>query len=683
VGAPRFHFFAGKGGVGKTTCAAAAAVAAATAGARVLAVSTDPAHSLFDALALRPSAGRAPATATARRTDARARDSRPRRVALGRARGSLHAVELDADAALARWLGARRDALFRLVGRGTYLDDDDIDALLRLAFPGVDELIGLIELDRLAQRAPWNLVVVDTAPTGHTLRLLAMPATLTRIAAVFDDMQAKHRFLSQSLGGRYRPDAADALADEVAAAGRDLAALLRDPDRVRISWVLLPEALSLEEAGDGIEALEAGGIRVDEILVNRVTPGPGAPCVLCDRRRAAEAPLRAAVAERLGRRDGRARTLRMAAALDREPRSVSALRTLARRMTTLDATVRRPARRRPAPRSARTVTDDGWVGAVAPAGRQLVLFAGKGGVGKTTCAAAAALGLAENPPGRRVLVASTDPAHSLGDALDLALSDKACEVPGGPPSLHAREVDAQGLFAARRGRYLESVDAVFAALRGGSSFDPTYDRIVVEDLIDLAPPGLDELLGILSLTEAIGRDGHADDYDTIVIDTAPTGHALRLLAMPDAALAWVHAFMSILLKYRSVMGVGELGQELVGLARELRALRTLLTDPARATVIAVTRAAELPRVETTRLLSRLRALGVGVGAVIVNALTPPGCPRCRRAGAAERRILHALRSDATRLAARGCAIIQAPAVAPPPRGVAALTAWRRAWLTTT
>ena len=155
---------------------------------------------------------------------------------------------------------AVKPALRRIVGRGTYLDDDDIDALLRLAFPGVDELIGLIELQRLAAAGPWDHVVVDTAPTGHTLRLLAMPATLSRIAVVLDDMQAKHRFLSQSLGGRYRPDAADALVEEIAAAGRDLDALLRDRVRMRVSWVLLPEALSLAEARDGVGALEASGI---------------------------------------------------------------------------------------------------------------------------------------------------------------------------------------------------------------------------------------------------------------------------------------------------------------------------------------------------------------------------------------------------------------------------------------
>jgi arsenite/tail-anchored protein-transporting ATPase len=649
--------------VGKTTCAAATAVAAAAAGDRILLVSTDPAHSLADVFGL----------GTSRRSLAN-----PRRIPLGRSRGSLHAVELDADTALSRWIGDRRAALRRIVGRGTYLDDDDIDAILRLAFPGVDELIGLLELRRLAGHGPWTRVVVDTAPTGHTLRLLAMPATLSRIATVLDDMQAKHRFLSQSLGGRHRPDTADALVDEIADAGRDLAALLRDRARVRVSWVLLPEALSLAEARDGVTALDASGIPVDELVVNRLTPPPPAPCALCDGRRAAETEVLSAARRALDR------PVRGAPALEREPRGVGALRTLGRAIVDSGAPTviarARPRRTSPRPGTTRGRHDQ-WLVPVAPRERALVLFAGKGGVGKTTCAATTALALAARDRASRVLLLSTDPAHSLSDVLGHEVGDVATPVPEAPATFRAREIDAAALFAARRRRYLDAVDAVFDALRGGSRFDPTYDRVVVEDLIDLAPPGLDELLGILEVTHALGTDGGPATCDVAVVDTAPTGHALRLLAMPDTALEWVHAFMAILLKYRTVMGLGDLGQDLVTIARELRALRGLLTDPKRATVVAVTRAAELPRLETRRLLGSLRTLGVGVGAVLVNALTPPGCARCRRIAAVERRAFTALRRDVAARAPRGCAIIQASAVAPPPRGPAALAAWGRTWKT--
>ncbi|TMA16798.1 MAG: ArsA family ATPase, partial [Deltaproteobacteria bacterium] len=144
------RFYAGKGGAGKTTCAAAAALVLARGGRRTLLVSTDPAHSLGDALAARLFAS-------------------PRLV-----HGKLYAAQMDADRALSRWLGERERSLRAIASRGTYLDDEDIDSLVRLSLPGVDELVALTELRRLSRG--FDEVVVDTAPTGHTLRLLAMPA---------------------------------------------------------------------------------------------------------------------------------------------------------------------------------------------------------------------------------------------------------------------------------------------------------------------------------------------------------------------------------------------------------------------------------------------------------------------------------------------------------------------------
>ena len=241
----RFHFFAGKGGVGKTTCAAAAALAAAESGRRVVVVSTDPAHSLGDALGRRVG----PVT---RRVPVRA--------------GRLEAIELDADRALARWLARRRGTLRTIAERGTYLDEEDLERLLRLSFPGVDELMALVELGRLARQGRYELVVVDTAPTGHALRLLGMPETLRRVAGVLNDLYAKHRFLADSLGRGYRAGPADRLIEELDADGRRLAALLRDAERCRFTWLLLAEELTLEETRDGVAALAREGMRVGELL---------------------------------------------------------------------------------------------------------------------------------------------------------------------------------------------------------------------------------------------------------------------------------------------------------------------------------------------------------------------------------------------------------------------------------
>jgi arsenite-transporting ATPase len=642
---PRFRFVGGKGGVGKTTCAAAAALTTAETGRRVLLISTDPAHSLGDAVGARLSA-------------------RPRR--LTARTGALAAVELDADRALGRWLGARRRSLRTIADRGTYLDDDDVDRLLELSLPGVDELIGLVELHRLARGRPYDDVIVDTAPTGHTLRLLAMPETLGRIAGVLGDMLAKHRFLGESLAGAHRGDAADALVAEIEA--RALHELLRDPARAAFTWVLIPEPVALAETLDGVRALDAAGIAIDEIVVNRLTrPSPG--CALCTGRASEEA----AVVRRL-RSDLPGRRIRLVGAADDEPRGLAALRRLATAPTPALAASRRPARPR---RRAGVAEAPAWLDTLVPRGTRVLAFAGKGGVGKTSTAAAVALGLSARRCDARLLLLSTDPAHSLADVLGVPLGDDERAVPGAP-GLMARELDAEAAFRVRRERYEKAVDELFDGLLRGSRFDVAYDREVVRELMDLAPPGLDELFGVLTLVESlVGAD--PAPYDTVIVDTAPTGHALRLLAMPAGALEWVHALLAILLKYRAVIGLGELASDLLEVARDLRELSGLLRDATRTRVMAVARPAALPRLETVRLLRGLRRLGMPVGGVVINAVTPPGCARCRRAVARERREITALGAAARSAGGKRCAIISTPAESPPPGGVEGLRDWLGRW----
>ncbi|MDQ3037566.1 MAG: ArsA family ATPase, partial [Myxococcota bacterium] len=265
----RYRFFAGKGGVGKTTCAAASALREAERGHDVLIVSIDPAHSLGDALDA--ALGRDPVDVPVR------------------GRGRLRALEMDADAALDAWLAERREVLREIASRGTYLAPAEIDRFFELALPGVDELVALIELERVRKALGPELVVVDTAPTGHALRMLETPATLAQIARVLDDMQEKHRVLAGALmGGTYQGDAADRLIADIDAQAQEVTAMLRDRASAAVTWIALPEALSVAETIDGTAALARGGIAIDEIVVNRVTPAPSRPCALCDARRAEE-----------------------------------------------------------------------------------------------------------------------------------------------------------------------------------------------------------------------------------------------------------------------------------------------------------------------------------------------------------------------------------------------------------
>jgi len=633
----RYRFFAGKGGVGKTTCAAACGLSLARGGMRTLVVSTDPAHSLGDAL--RQRLGPAPQKVRAR----------------------LFAAELNADRALKRWLRSRERSFRLIASRGTYLDDEDIDALFRLSLPGVDELVALLELTRLARG--FEELVVDTAPTGHTLRLLQTPQMLERLSQVLDDLQAKHRALALGLRGTVRRDAQDAVIEELQAQARELHELLRSP-AAEFHWVLAAEDLALSEARDGVAALREAGMRVERLIVNRLTPAPKGRCALCSARRREEARVL-----------DETRTLSLPVSVvfeqDREPLGLQALSALQPRpLGHLTKSAKLSSERRlnslghltkSAP-EASVGRAPQWMEAVAPAGLRLLFFGGKGGVGKTTAAAAAALLRAAQGP---VLLLSTDPAHSLGDVLQLPVGDQEREV---TPGLRARELDANRAFASRRERYRAAVDELFAALRGGSRFDAPYDRAVMEDLIDLAPPGLDELFGLLAVIEALQR------YELVVVDTAPTGHALRLLELVAKGREWVQVLLQILLKYRPVVGLGHLAKDLTDTARELRIFEELLHDPARARFVAVTRPAALPRLETARLLAALRRLRVAAPVVLVNARTPPGCPRCRRVAAAEAREIRLLGRPRG-----GWAMLGAPRIAPAPRGIAALREFGRSW----
>jgi arsenite-transporting ATPase len=367
------------------------------------------------------------------------------------------------------------------------------------------------------------------------------------------------------------------------------------------------------------------------------------------------------------------------AAQEDEPEGIDALRRFApalRGRAARAPAARTAARRtgsKAARRAARASEAPWWLSDLMPASRRLLVFGGKGGVGKTTAAATAALALAQRPHGR-VLLLSADPAHSLADALEVPLGDDERPVPGAPSRLRARELDAERALAAARERYRSAVDQLFDTLRGGSNLDPAFDRAVVQDLIALAPPGIDELFALVAVTDALIRE---DAAATVVLDTAPTGHALRLLALPESAREWIQALLAVLLKYRQVVGLGQLAQELVAMSKQLRGLEALLRDPARTAFVAVTRPAELPRLETERLLDELDALGIPVGGLLVNAVTPPGCARCRRAGAREQAQVSALARRFLTGAARP--MILAPMISPEPRGVRALRDWGTSW----
>jgi arsenite-transporting ATPase len=550
-----------------------------------------------------------------------------------------------------------------------------VTRILSLSLPGIDELAALLELARFAESSRFEEVVVDTAPTGHTLRMLDMPETLLGIARVFDNMREKHRVMVQALRGSAPSDAEDAVIEQLAQDARTLARMLRDPVSTRISWVTLPEPMVLAETSSALAALRNRRMVVSELIVNRVTPPPvtargsRARCSHCDARRVFEERL-------IEQTTGLAPRIVSLLERDTEPRGVAALRRLG---DELEASVPGQERRARSTLTFRAALDGeaATVDDLASDSTRLLLFGGKGGVGKTTCAAAAAVAAAARWPARRVLVISTDPAHSLGDAFGLRFSNAAVRVPVAKGDLTAREMDAGTVFGAVKQEYAAAIDALFDRFSGGRSLDAGHDRSVMHGLIDLAPPGLDELAATIEITEAIFGD--AASWDLAIVDTAPTGHALRLLEMPALIHDWVRALMTILLKYQPVTGLGELGALLLQLSRGIGRFRTLLADPALTRFVVVTRAAALPRAESVRLVKRLERLKINVPCVIVNAVGRGTCDRCDQADSTAAGELAALRRQLSQ-ASSGRALISAGTVIPPPHGVAGLERWQRsAW----
>jgi arsenite/tail-anchored protein-transporting ATPase len=682
----RYRFFAGKGGVGKTTCAAAAALRAAERGARVLVASTDPAHSLGDAFdcVLGPDPLQVPTRVTRS--------------------GGLWAVEISGERAFSRWLGERREALRTAALRGTYLEGEDVDRLLALTPPGIDEIASLLAVERAARETGCGEVVVDMAPTAHALRLLATPEVLARIAALLDDLQEKHRLLARSFGGAYRPDFVDVALADLEAEARGLGRGLADPGRTRFAWVLLPEALSLAEARDGVAALAREGIAVEEVVVNRVTSR--------DDERSREE--RKVIAETAVAFPGV--QLGLLPDFDREPRGTTALRRVARALVAAPsrggsggrggvggvvelalraqtplrgASTRAPSSPDPVPRPTprrRPHRRSTWPALLAPPEARLLFFGGKGGVGKTTCAATAALLLAKERPGARLLLLSTDPAHSLGDVLGVPLSDAARLLPKGPPNLWARELDTEHALERWSGERRAAIEGLLDTFFGapGAPERGAARGAIAERFAGVTPGGLDELMAVVTLAAVVSGEGE-EAFDLVIVDLAPTGHALRLLEMPALALAWDRAFLAILLKYRAAVHPGALAEELVELSRTLSGFAELLADPRRTRFVPVARTGELPRRETERLIAALARLGIAPAALVINTVEPEGgegeravAPKRDQRSVAPKRDQRSVARLAA-LARGRSAILLAPALYPPPRGLRALAAWGRSW----
>ena len=246
----RVLLFTGKGGVGKTTTAAATAVQAARRGHKTLVLSTDPAHSLADAFGVEL-------------------EHEPTEIETG-----LYGQQVDTQRAFEDSWREVQHYLREVLESGGV---DPLDAEELTVLPGADEVLALLELRRQVGSGSWDVVVVDCAPTAETLRLLALPEALGwYMDRVFPRerrlVRSLRPVLSQLAGLPMPPDKVFAAVERLHAELSDVRALLVDPVTTSVRLVLTPEAVVVAEARRTLTSLSLYGYRVDGVVANRVIP---------------------------------------------------------------------------------------------------------------------------------------------------------------------------------------------------------------------------------------------------------------------------------------------------------------------------------------------------------------------------------------------------------------------------
>src|SRR5215213_1238380 len=595
---PRYLFFGGKGGVGKTTAASATALFLLNKLKRddsILLFSTDPAHSLSDSLDVKIG---------------------NRLVEVKQYRGArLFAYEMDASLALERFRAEHGKVLAEIAERGTLLDEDDINELLNLSLPGMDEVMSLFELSELDREGKYAHIVVDTAPSGHTSRLLRLPEVFDRMVKALDLMGDKHRYMVAHFARRRL------IADEVDLFLRDLTQriesvrqVLHDQEQTRFALVTIPEAMGVRETERYLELLREQGVPVTDLIVNRVEQEHDT-CEYCHARVRTQQPWIKEIASTF-----RDLKLHYVPLQPREVRGIDDLKRIGK-LIWADEMKPRMTRIHPDFKSIPSAAKSSF----PLVARKIVIFGGKGGVGKTTAAAAFALALARNDPGQKLLVFSTDPAHSLSDSFDEKIGESKTGV-GGNANLDAMEIDPGKWFEELKQRYRSWTDDLFDSLSGGSRMEIKFDKEAMRELVELTPPGIDEIAALGTISDLLD----SERYHTIVLDTAPTGHLIRFLELPQVALSWIRTFMKLLLKYKDVMRADQVAEELVALSKSIKKVIALLTDPERCEFVGVAIPERMSLEETVDLAKSLEKLKVPMDKLLINGVVPVNdCKFCQ------------------------------------------------------
>jgi arsenite-transporting ATPase len=252
--------FGGKGGVGKTTCASSTGLYLSK-DFKTLLISTDPAHSLADSLG--------------QEIGGEIREVKGVK--------NLSALEISAEKALSKFKIRYESQIKKILDTSTYLDQEDIASIFALPIPGIDEVMGFKIIVDLIEEAKFDKYIVDTAPTGHALRLLTLPELLDDWIKVVAKMRWKYRYMVTTFSGKYKPDEGDDFLFEMKKTVKRIEGLLRDSQRCEFIAVTIPEDMAIKETERLIKSLDQYGMKVRQLVINNVFPE--CTCHFCRARR--------------------------------------------------------------------------------------------------------------------------------------------------------------------------------------------------------------------------------------------------------------------------------------------------------------------------------------------------------------------------------------------------------------
>jgi len=596
----RLLVFGGKGGTGKTTMSSAAAVYLAKANPlkKIVIISTDPAHSLAHGFGVKL-------------------DNQNTSLTLNHhQKSNLTARQLDAQELAVQFKLENGDIMKKIADRGTYFDQKDITEFFELSLPGMDEVMAILEVARLISENIFDVLILDTAPTGHTLRMLNLPLQMEKWIQVMDMMLEKHRYMAAQFTRRkYVKDECDFFLEGLTQKIQRVKHLLKDPQITRFIPVMIPESMSIHETQKLVDSLLEMHIPVKEIIVNHMAKQHA--CEFCTERKRQQTDPILQIQKEFSKFD-----LIFVENFKDEIKGFNELSLLGDYLTgDLNAFCKKPGHKKHA-----TMIQDLYQAInvsnldIDPA-VQFIIVGGKGGVGKTTVASSIGLYLSGLFQDKKILLFSTDPAHSLSDSLDMKIGNRMTHVFS---NLWAMEMNADQLFNDFKDSYKKDIHSMFERffVKG---MDIKFDRQVMAGLFSMAPPGLDEIMAIDTIMDLKQKN----EFDMIIIDSSPTGHLLRFLELPELVRQWLRTLFNLLIKYEGIVKLTRSAQKALDLSKNTRRIQETMTDSKKTAFIMVVIPEAMGLLESENLYAYLIQAKIPLNHVFINMVLPyTVCPVC-------------------------------------------------------